>query len=87
MKKGKEKKRERRRRREEERARQEVLLEQRLYSGGAKQGLVSSLDRNFRRPSTIATRKERSSFRPATFFVISSGSPFAFSLLVPVCVI
>lgn len=36
----------------EERARQEVLLEQRLYSGGANQGLVSSLDRNFRRPST-----------------------------------
>lgn len=31
--------------------------------------------------------KERNSFRPATFFVISSGSPFAFSLLVPVCVI
>lgn len=48
----------------EERARQEVLLEQRLYSGGAKQGLVSSLDRNFRRPSTMATRKGKEFLSP-----------------------
>lgn len=48
----------------EERARQEVLLEQRLYSGGAKQGLVSSLDRNFRRPSTMATRKGKELLSP-----------------------